>query len=124
MPQDEALALALEEVWDLNEAIAELEARREKLRAAILRTCRARGIDRWTHARGALRIQRYMAYKIEKPSRVLEIVTARGWTDEALSVRGRSLYKLALKDDAARRDLALAGHAVEHESLVLTAKKR
>jgi len=118
--QEVTLAVIFDEVRDLNEAIDELERRREKLRAHILATCRDAGIDRWRSARGALRIDRYASYKVSRPSEVLAIVQRMGWQAEALAIKGRALHRLAAGQAAARAELSPYVKEVKHEILVLS----
>src|SRR5437016_5840109 len=93
-PMDSAmLSLILDEYFDLQAAIDELEARREKLRAGILRECaRERGFD---HPRGRVRISRYESFDADRTGPLIPILEREGWVEDVLSVRGRQLYKLA-----------------------------
>lgn len=123
-PDDErTLGLLAEEIFDLAAAIDELDRRREKLRAALLRLCRASNVRRWEHARGTISISRYASYQIERTSSVLPLVREHCWEDEVLSVKGRALHKLA----QGRPDVvaALAGHpTVERETLTMKPSSR
>lgn len=121
--REEVLSLMLEEVWDLTEAIQELERRRDKLRDTILRSCRDSKVDRYLHAGGALRIDRYRTFEIKEPSRVLSLLDQRGWVDDVLSVKGRALFKQAEKEPATLAYLRLYHREIEKEILVLSPRR-
>jgi hypothetical protein len=119
---DGSMNALLDEAWDLQEAIEELEARREKVRAAILTLCGATKVDRWRHARGSVSLQRYASYKVARPSTVLDALVLRGWQDDVLQVKGRALYGLA--NDRGVVPEAFAGlPRVDHTVLTLRRKR-
>lgn len=122
--EEDALALMVDELFDLQEAIHELEARREKLRTAVLAACRRTGAARGTFPRGTLMVQRYQSYEPPRPSSVVDVLRTLRWEDDVLSVKGRALYKMAQSrlDTRAYFDAAFATR--EHETLVLTPKRR
>lgn len=122
--EEDALGMMLDELWDLQEALQELEARREKLRAAVLDACRRRGTTQEKTARGTLKIDRYLSYVVPQPSAIVDVLRTLRWEDEVLSVRGRALYKSAQArlDTRAYFDAALA--TKQHEVLVLTPRRR
>lgn len=121
---DDVLSLLLDEVWDVQEAIAELERRRDALRDQLLRACRAQDTDRVDDARGALRISRYASYKVARPSTILEMLESLDWEDQVLQVKGRALHKLAATREDVRAELAKAFPEVQHEVLTLTPWRR
>lgn len=120
---EDVLSLLLDEVWDLQEAIAELERRRDDLRDGILAACRTRSIDRLAHARGTLRVERYASYKVAHPSAILPTLRALGWEDRTLQVKGRVLHALAAKRPDLAAHFSSAFPEVRHEVLSLTPLK-
>lgn len=121
---DSILALMLDEVWDLSETIRSLEARRDQLRNAILALCRKRGVDRYQHARGKLRVERYSSYKVARPAEVLPILDTLGWSNDVLQVKGRVLHaRAALREDT-RAYFGSTYSEVRHEVLVLTPHRK
>lgn len=121
---DDTLALLLDEVWDLNEAIEDLERRRERIRDHILSACRASRTDRLHHVRGALRIDRYESYKVTGSADVLRIVQDLRWEDKVLAVKGRALYQEAQKHPTARALFSALCREVQHEVLVLSPTRK
>lgn len=118
--QEELLALILDEVWDLTEAIDELERRRAKLRDHLLNACKGASVDRWRHPRGALRIDRYSSYKVLRPSEILAILDMLGWHDKVLQVKGRVLHELASQRPDSQALFSNTYAETKHEVLVLT----
>lgn len=122
---DHILGLIVEETWDVSEAIEELERRRGKLRDTVLDLCRARGASRWTHPRGAIRVERYASYKVKRAGEVLDVLRTLGWEDRVLDVDGRALHALAKERSEVATLLSQNYAEVQHEVLVMTpARKR
>lgn len=123
-PDEAVLSLILSEIWDLTAAIEELERRRDKLRDHALDLCRRGPIARYDHPRGSLKVERYLSYRVGKPSLLMPLLQHRGWEDLALTARGRSLHKLTARDPEARQWLTEHGVIEQrHETLVLTPKR-
>lgn len=120
---DGILSLLLDEIFDLNDAIDELERRRAKQRNRVLDLCREARLDRSRHPRGTLRIDRYASYKITRAAGILPLIHRLGWEDDVLSVRGRRLHQLARHSEQAQAEIAAFAREVQHEALVLTAKR-
>lgn len=120
---DEILALMLEETWDLTETLRAIESRRDALRNAILSLCRKRGMDRFQHARGTLRIDRYASYKVGRASEVLQALEGLGWVDDVLQVKGRALHARAAERQDTRAHFGARFPEVRHEVLVLTPRR-
>lgn len=120
---DEILALMLDETWDLTETLRTIEDRRDKLRDAILSLCRKRGMDRFQHTRGTLRVDRYASYKVGRASEVLHALEGLGWVDDALQVKGRALHALAAQRPDTREHFGARFPEVRHEVLVLTPRR-
>ena len=121
--EEEMLGLVVDEIWDLTSAMQELERRRDKLRDHVADVCRLRGIDRWKHARGTLRIDKYRSYTVKKVDEFVPYAQMLGWTRETLAVKGRALHKLAQADPKARILFDQMYPVVEHETLVMTPTK-
>lgn len=121
---EDLLETMLDEVWDLNEAIGELERRRGALRDHILAECQARGLDRMRHARGSLRVDRYRSYKVARATAVLPHLHGLGWEDEVLQIKGRVLHRLAAKRASTRAIFGDLCRETEHHVLVLTPAER
>lgn len=116
--------LLLDEYFDVDDALRTLEARREKLRNAILAEMRGGAMNRIDHPRGRVDIRRHHAFTGLTPTRVLPVVGAREWWDDAFSVNGRALHRLALKDASAMDELAAMGaKAVRKETLYIVPHK-
>lgn len=122
--EEDALEMMLDELWDLQEALQELEVRREKLRAAVLQICQRRGTTVEKMLRGTLKVDRYLSYVVPQPSAIIDVLRTLRWEDDVLQVRGRALYKAAQArlDTRAYFDAALA--TKQHEVLVLTPRRR
>lgn len=121
--EDDALALMVDEIWDLQEALHELEARRSKLRAGVLAACRSARIDHATFPRGTLKVTRHLSYEAPQPSAVVDVLRTLHWEDDVLSVNGRKLHRRAQarSDTRAYFDGSLVTR--EHEVLVLTPRR-
>lgn len=117
------MGLLLDEIWDLGDAIDELERRRSALRDQLLRLCRESGIERALHERGRLRIDRYASYRVEKPTELLRQLEFLPWHDAVLQVNGRALHKLASQHEPVRAAFDARWPTTQHEVLVLTPKR-
>lgn len=120
----DVLGLLLDEVWDLNDSIDELERRRARLRDHIADICRRASATRWQHPRGNVRVDRYGSYKVARPTAVLPQIQNLGWEDQVLQIKGRALYKLAAERPNTRALFAEHCRETQHDVLVLTPTKR
>ncbi|GEM_PF-5101486 len=118
-----ALPLLVEECFDLEEQIRLLEQRRDELRAAILAELRSEGLGGIDLARGSVRRQEYRSFKGLRPTQVLPLAEPRGWIDEALSVNGRGLHRLAASEEPLMARLRGMGEETLHESIVVRRAK-
>lgn len=123
-PREGVLSLALEEYFDLVDAMDELERRREKLRNVVLAELRGALVTRMPHPRGSLRIDRYASYEVPSPSRVVPLLVDLAWVDEVVRIDGRTLYKMAKHDADVQMALRGAVRVREHEVLVITPKRK
>ncbi|MEA3199038.1 MAG: hypothetical protein QOE90_466 [Thermoplasmata archaeon] len=91
----EALPLLVEELFDVEDAIRDLESRKETLRAAIRDALAQEKLGGIQLARGSISTQTLASFRGLKPSMVLPLAAERGWVDEALQVNGRGLHRVA-----------------------------
>jgi hypothetical protein len=115
----ETLPLLVEEYFDVEEQVKLLEARRERLRAAILAELKAAELGGIDLARGRVTRQEYASFKGLRATQVLLLVQERGWVDDALTVNGRGLHKLARPDEPLMGRLRQMGEEAIHEGIVV-----
>src|SRR5438128_12614889 len=91
----DALPLLVEELFDVEDAIRDLETRKETLRAAIRGELAKEQLGGIKLARGSISTQTAASFRGLKASTVLPLATEHGWIDDALSVNGRGLHRVA-----------------------------
>ncbi|MFA5863018.1 MAG: hypothetical protein WDA16_15105 [Candidatus Thermoplasmatota archaeon] len=117
------LPLLVDELFDVEDAIRELERRKEKLRAGILDELRRTALGGIESRRGSVALQAYSSFKGLRASQVLPFVMERGWTDDALFVNGRGIHKLASPFPAVMDVLRSSGDEHHHEGIVMRLRR-